>query len=51
MEDRDVCITKSGPIPRLYDLPIKLAAIFGKNLNKNGNFDDIEKKDVSIMKT
>jgi len=50
MEDRDVCITESGPIPRLYDLPLKLANLFGKNLHQNGTFDAIERKDVSIMR-
>ncbi|CAG9314556.1 unnamed protein product [Blepharisma stoltei] len=51
MEERDKCIISSGPIPRLYDLPVKLAALFGKKLHKNGSFEETEKKDVSIMRT
>lgn len=50
MEERDKCIAISGPIPRLYDLPVKLSTLFGKRLHKNGTFDSIERKDVSIMK-
>lgn len=50
MEERDKCIANSGPIPRLYDLPVKLGALFGKKVHKNGMFDVIERKDVSIMK-
>jgi glycogen synthase len=51
LEDRDRVIARSGPIPRLYDLPIKLASIFGKRLHKNGGFEPIEKRDVSVMRT
>ena len=51
MEERDKCIAKSGPIPRLYNLPVKLSALFGKKLHKNGVFDLIERKDVNVMKS
>lgn len=50
MEDRDRCIANSGPIPRLYDLPVKLSTLFGKKLHKIGTFDNIERKDVSVLK-
>jgi glycogen synthase len=50
MEERDKCIANSGPIPRLYDLPVKLSALFGKKLHKNGTYDYIKEEDVSIMK-
>lgn len=50
LEDRGACIAKSGPVPRLYDLPVKLSSLFGKKLHKNGTFDNIEAKDVSVLK-
>jgi len=49
-EERDKCIVRSGPIPRLYDLPVKLSAIFGKKLHKNGKWEVTENKDVGILK-
>ena len=51
LEDRVPSIPRSGPIPRLYQLPVKLASIFGKRLHKNGQIEPIEKRDVSILKT
>ncbi len=50
LEDRDRAIARSGPIPRLYDLPIKLASLFGKRLHKNGHIDPIERRDVTTMR-
>ena len=51
LEDRVPCIPRSGPIPRLYQLPVKLASIFGKRLHKNGQIESIDRRDVSILKT
>ena len=51
LEDRVPCIPRSGPIPRLYQLPVKLASLFGKRLHKNGHVESIERRDVSILKT
>jgi len=50
LEERDKCIARSGPIPRLYDLPIKLSSIFGKRLHKSGKFNATENKDVGVLK-
>jgi starch synthase len=50
MEERGHCIANSGPVPRLYDLPVRLSALFGKKLHKNGTLDNIERKDVSLLK-
>ena len=51
LEDRVSTIPRSGPIPRMYELPVKLASIFGRRLHKNGQVDSIEKRDVSVLKT
>jgi len=51
LEDRVPSIPRSGPIPRMYELPVKLASIFGKRLHKNGQVGAIEKRDVSVLKT
>lgn len=50
LEGRERVIARSGGIPRMYELPVKLAAICGKKLEKNGTFETCERKDVSILK-
>jgi len=49
LNGRDYVVTRSGPIPRLYDIPINLAAVFGKYLHKSGDIDEKERKEVSIF--
>lgn len=49
-ENRDVVVVKSGPIPRIYQLPIALSAIFGQQLKKDGTIIKCEKKNVNQFK-
>jgi starch synthase len=50
LEGREGVIARSGGIPRMYELPVMLAAICGKKLEKNGSYADCERKDVGILK-
>ena len=36
-DSREISIIQSGPIPRLFKLPIAIGGFFGQNLKKDGN--------------
>jgi hypothetical protein len=49
-ESKKNSLIASGVIPRTYELPEKLALIFGKRLEPNGTVEDCDVKDVSILR-
>ena len=49
-ENREFNIVKSGPIPRMFDLPIALSTLFGKKLKRDGNIVTCEKTDVNVFR-
>ena len=49
-DDREISVINSGPIPRMFKLPIAICQIFGKNLRKDGSICDIDKKSVNLFK-
>lgn len=50
-EGREFNIVKSGPIPRMFDLPIALSTLFGKKLRRDGNIVNCEKTSVNVFRT
>ncbi len=50
-ENREFNIVKSGPIPRMFDLPIALSTLFGKKLRRDGNIVSCEKTNVNVFRT
>jgi len=49
-ENREFNIVKSGPIPRMFDLPIALSTLFGKKLRRDGNIVNCEKTNVNVFR-
>lgn len=49
-EERALNIINSGPIPRMFKLPIGISYIFGQNLHKDGRISKIEPKTVVSLK-
>ena len=50
-ENREFNIVKSGPIPRMFDLPIAMSTLFGKKLRRDGNIVNCEKTNVNVFRT
>lgn len=50
-EGREFNIVKSGPIPRMFDLPIALSTLFGKRLRRDGNIVNCDKTNVNIFRS
>lgn len=51
LENRQGILARSGIIPRLFKLPVALAAIFGKKLLRNGQVIGCKPETVSTIKT
>jgi starch synthase len=49
-ENRQIIMTRSGIIPRLYNLPQTIASLFGKKLYKDGRVQSQEVKSVTALK-
>lgn len=50
-ENREFNIVRSGPIPRMYNLPIALSTLFGKKLMRDGRIVECEKTNVNVFRT
>ena len=50
-EGREINIIKSGPIPRVYNLPYALASIFGQKLHPDGTITYCEKKNANVFRS
>lgn len=50
-EGREFNIVKSGPIPRMFDLPIALSTLYGKRLRRDGNIVPCEKTNMNIFQS
>ena len=49
-EKRHINLIKSGVIPKMYNLPMNIAQIFGKRLYQNGNIELIQYCNANILK-
>jgi hypothetical protein len=49
-EERCVNIINSGPIPRMFKLPIGVSSIFGQQLHKDGHISKVEPKTVLALR-
>ena len=49
-DKRHISLIKSGIIPKMYNLPMNIAQIFGKRLYQNGNIDTIHNSNINILK-
>ena len=45
-ENRQIILSRSGVIPRLYKLPVALSSVFGKKLHKDGRITKGEPESV-----
>ena len=41
----------SGPIPRVYNIPMALSTIFGEKLHRDGSIISCERKDVNVFRS
>lgn len=49
-ENRQIVLSRSGIIPRLYNLPQAIASFFGKKLLKDGQIEPCEVQSVTVLK-
>ena len=49
-EHRQIILSRSGVIPRLYRLPVALSSLFGKRLGKDGSLEKAPKDTVVAVK-
>jgi hypothetical protein len=49
-ENRQIILTRSGIVPRLYSLPQAVASLFGKKLLKDGRIEQSEVKSVTALR-
>ena len=51
LEEREINVIRSGPIPRLYKLPVAIASIYGQHLHRDGSITSCEKQNVNALRT
>ena len=49
-ENRQIILSRSGIIPRLFKYPIAMSSMFGKKLHKDGRVENCEKQGVFAIK-
>ena len=49
-EHRQIILSRSGVIPRLYKLPVAVSSLFGQKLHKDGRIEPCEKESVVAIK-
>lgn len=49
-ENRQIILSRSGIIPRLYNLPQVIASLFGKKLLRDGRIQPCEVKSVTALR-
>lgn len=50
MENRQIILSRSGIIPRMFKLPQAIASIFGRRLYKDGRVTTVAKENVLVLK-
>lgn len=49
-EERSINIINSGPIPRMFKLPVGISTIFGQQLHRDGTISKIEPRNIISLK-
>lgn len=49
LEHRQIILSRSGVVPRLFSLPIALSSVMGKKLFRDGRIQPCEKETVSAI--
>lgn len=50
LENRQIILSRSGVIPRMYKLPRAISSMFGKKLHKDGRIEKMQNDDSSAIK-
>jgi len=49
LENRQIILSRSGVVPRLYRLPMAISTLFGKKLHRDGRVEDAKKQSVETI--
>ena len=50
MENREIIMSRSGVIPRMFKLPVAISSLFAKKLHKDGRVTECIKENVLTLK-